>query len=237
MDSLTPIESENISCTARSAATRKPAIVMDSISIRFDGMPILDHFCLHLAEGDKATLIGRSGCGKSTVLNALMGFVEPERGNIDILGTRLSAASVWELRGSLALVTQEPILGSGAVQEILRRPFEYKANAHLAGNLSRVPELFDCFLLPVHLLDKEITHLSGGEKQRVAIITALLLDRPIVLLDEASSALDPQSKRAVAAYFRERHDLTLLSVSHDEDRFRLSDRIINLSGSVQGGEA
>lgn len=207
----------------------RPAIELDEVSIRFDGRPVLDGFSLALHQGEKVALTGRSGCGKSTVLHMLMGFVEPARGEIRILGQHATSASIWNLRRSIALVAQEPVLGTGTVDAILDRPFSFKANIHLRPNLDRVPALFDRFLLPAHLREKDISQLSGGEKQRVALVSALLLDRLILLLDEVSSALDPESKQAVGEYLRDCADLTILSVSHDENAHKYADRTVDLS--------
>jgi energy-coupling factor transporter ATP-binding protein EcfA2 len=80
----------------------------------------------------------------------------------------------------------------------------------------------------LELLEKEIQTLSGGEKQRVAIVSAILLERRIFLLDEAYSALDREARDIVLDYFRCREDLTVLSVSHDPERFSLSGPVIEL---------
>jgi len=77
--------------------------------------------------------------------------------------------------------------------------------------------------------------LSGGEKQRLALVSALLLDRPILLLDEASAALDAEAKRAVAAHLSGMHDLTVLSVSHDAEWQGFSNRVIDLPGAPEKG--
>ena len=208
----------------------EPAIRIDELTVRFGEQPVLERFSLGLETGAKATLTGRSGSGKSTVLRCIMGFVVPEAGAVHIEGERLTGESVWRLRAKLAYVAQEPDLGAGTVREVLERPFGYRANAHLEDNLAQAPALFERFLLPQALLDKDVTALSGGEKQRVAVISCLLLDRRIVLLDEASSALDDAAAEAVAGYFRARENLTVLSVSHDRRGFYFSDHTIALPG-------
>ena len=207
-----------------------PAIKIEDLTVRFDGRTILSHFQLDLAPGAKATLTGRSGSGKSTVLRCILGFAVPDEGSIHIRGERLTDESVWHLRTGLAYVAQEPDLGTGRVSEIIERPFEYRANAPLRDNLSRTPELFDRFLLSPGLLDSDIAKLSGGEKQRVAIISSILLGRSIFLLDEATSALDKIATRAMADFFRSSGDLTVLTVSHDPGKFGFPDHIIELPG-------
>lgn len=206
------------------------------LCVRMDGHTVLKDFSLAVPAGRKALLTGPSGCGKSTVLRCLLGFVTPEAGSVHIAGERLTAESVWRVRRHLAYVGQEPDLGSGAVRDILQQPFHYRANAALRDNLSRIPELFDTFGLARTLLDKDIGDLSGGEKQRVALICALLLDREIFLLDEVTSALDPASKRRVLDYFQSRADATAVFVAHDAEWFSFVDQVVRMRQSQSTGE-
>ncbi len=212
------------------------ALEIDRLTVRMDGQTVLKDFSLSLPAGRKALLTGPSGCGKSTVLRCLLGFVTPETGSVRIGGEPLTAETVWRLRRHMAYVGQEPDLGVGVVRHILEQPFHYRANAALRGNLGRVPELFDAFGLARTLFDKSIGDLSGGEKQRVALICTLLLDREIFLLDEVTSALDPASKRRVLDYFQSRAEATALFVAHDAEWFSFVDQVIEVSKSHSAGE-
>lgn len=205
------------------------ALEAADVTVRFNGQTVLRDFSMTLKAGEKAILTGPSGCGKSTVLRCLLGFVAPSGGAILIEGTPLTAETAWTLRQRIAYVGQEPELGSGSVRQALERPFQYRANAGLKDNLERAPGLFETFGLAPSLLDKEASDLSGGEKQRAALVSALLLDRRIFLLDEITSALDPKSKDAVADYFRRRSDIAALFVAHDAERFSFADQAISLS--------
>ncbi len=211
------------------------AIEIEKLGVKYDGRWVLRDFATQVDAGEKVTLTGPSGSGKSTILKCVMGLVVPLEGSIRVLGNHVDGHGVWKTRRSLAYVAQEPDLGTGTVRQAIERPFDYKANALLRGNLDRLPALLERFNLPQVLLDKATTSLSGGEKQRIALITAILLDRPIILLDEASSALDKTNKKAVADFFRQAGDLTLLSVAHDAERLGFSDRVINLAD--KGSEA
>lgn len=212
------------------------ALAIDDLTVRMDGQTVLKDFSLSVPAGRKVLLTGPSGCGKSTVLRCLLGFVTPQAGSVHIAGERLTAESVWRLRRRLAYVGQEPDLGSGLVRDILQQPFHYRANAALRDNLRRVPDLFDAFGLARALLDKNIGDLSGGEKQRVALICALLLDRRIFLLDEVTSALDPASKRRVLDYFQSRTEATTLFVAHDAEWFSFVDQVVQMHQSQSTGE-
>jgi putative ABC transport system ATP-binding protein len=200
-----------------------PAIDIDNLTVIIGGKHVLSKFSLRLLPGQKVTLTGPSGCGKSTLLHSLLGFVVPEEGAIRIFGQEFTGSSLWQLRTRMAYVAQEPALGSGKVRDMLERPFFFRNNRHLRKNLHGVPELLGRLRLPDSLLDQEVAALSGGEKQRVALISAMLLDRDILLLDEASSALDQAAKQAVIELLKSREGLTVLSVSHDQEWMAFAD--------------
>ena len=206
-----------------------PAIEMRGVGFRYDGRRVISDFSLRVARGEKVTLTGPSGSGKSTVLKSVLGLVVPQSGSISILGREINGHDVWAARRSLAYVAQEPELGTGTAGEAIERPFAFKANAALRVNLDRLPALLERFGLSRTLLDKEASTLSGGEKQRIAVVSAILLDRPIILLDEASSALDRNNKQRLADYFRQASNLTVLSVSHDTEWQGFSSRVVDMA--------
>ncbi|MFU8781120.1 MAG: ATP-binding cassette domain-containing protein [Kiritimatiellia bacterium] len=216
--------------------TPATALEVQDIAIVFEKRPILQNFDLQVAQGEKVVLAGPSGCGKSTLLKCLLGFVLPHKGRIQINGQKLDHDSVWEIRRQIAYVTQEPEFAPGTVEAALQLPFTYKANSALRDNLDRIPELLTCCNLPITLLAKDIKTLSGGEKQRIALISAILLDRPIILLDEVTSALDKENKAAVAHFFQEAYDKTVLSIAHDTNWHDSADRVIHLpaNDSLEG---
>lgn len=158
-----------------------------------------------------------------------MGFVTLEAGTVLINGQALTPESVWTLRTLMAYVPQEVDLGTGKLRQWINAPFAFKVNSHSRKNLDRLPELIDRFLLSMDLLDSDVSRLSGGEKQRVAIISAILLDRKIFLLDEPTSAMDRFAGKAVLDFFRSMPDGTILAVSHDGAVLDIADRIVNIS--------
>ncbi|MCD6560232.1 MAG: hypothetical protein B1H11_08420 [Desulfobacteraceae bacterium 4484_190.1] len=211
-----------------------PAIEINDLSVRFDGKTVIDTFSMCIEPGEKVIITGKSGSGKSTILRSILGFIIPYKGAIRIENELLTGKSVWKLRTCMAYVAQEPELGTGLAGDILSRPFSYRANLHLKGSFDNVPELMERLLLPNEILNKDIAALSGGEKQRIAIICAILLDRGIILLDEASSALDKAATLAILELLDSKKMLTVLSVSHDDKWLSFSDRIIELRGGSTG---
>ncbi|MBN2137606.1 MAG: ABC transporter ATP-binding protein [Sedimentisphaerales bacterium] len=212
---------------------RSGEIEVEGLTIRFAGRSIFEDFSLRIEPGEKVHLSGDSGAGKSTLLKSIFGFLEPEAGRIRIRGQLLTPESVWRLRTKMAFVPQEPDLAAGSVAQALERPFGYRANAHLRKNLARTAELTARFGLSAELLDKDVTSISGGEKQRIALITAILLDRKIILLDEPTSALDRQSKKAVAEYLNSCAETTILFAAHDAEALGEADRSVTIPSIAQ----
>ena len=207
-------------------------IKIDNISLSFNQQKVLDNFSLSVEQGAKVAVSGRSGSGKSSVLRCLLGFVVPEQGCIFVDGTKLDGNSIWQARRQIGYVAQEPDLGDGTVREVIDRSFEYKANHTAAGNLGRLGQLMVEFDLNESILAKNITSLSGGEKQRIALIIALLLGRKILLLDEISSALDSKSKSKVLTHIMQT-DLTVIFVTHDHDIVSMCGQVVTLEAAGQ----
>ncbi|MBL7187378.1 MAG: ABC transporter ATP-binding protein [Phycisphaerae bacterium] len=210
------------------------ALLAQDLSLAFDTGAVLEGFSIEISGGQKILMTGPSGCGKSTLLKCFLGLVVPKSGSIAVAGQPLTPATVWSLRRQIAYVTQEPDLGLGNVRQIVERPFHYRANTHLPNYFERLNELMDLFGLGSDLRDKDVSRLSGGEKQRIALTVAMTLDRPILLLDEPTSALDVRSRRTLSQYLQSRTDLTALVVTHDTGNFTFADNIVHLQARVAG---
>jgi subfamily B ATP-binding cassette protein MsbA len=164
------------------------------------GELILSDFDLHIAPGQKVALVGQSGAGKSTVLNLILRFFDPVRGEVLIDGHDLRNATLASVRGASALLTQDPVLfddtvaanisyGSpGAAAEEIAAAAEAAA-AH--DFIMRLPNGYET------QVGEAGNRLSGGERQRIAFARAMLRNTPILLLDEPTSALDAESEAKV----------------------------------------
>ncbi len=212
------------------------AIEFNDLAVVIDDQKIFSDLNLTISAQEKVSLIGRSGSGKSTLLRCLLGFVVPNAGRIKVFSEELTAKSIWKIRTRMAYVPQEPELSTGTVQQVLEMPFSLANNRHLKPNLAKISAFMERLLLPAKLLQEDISELSGGEKQRIAMLMALLLDRDIMVLDEASSALDPDSKQAAIALLNDQPELTVISVSHDQEWLAISDRTVDLA-DLQKGDA
>lgn len=194
--------------------------------------PALDGLDLHVADGEVVGLVGPSGAGKSTVLAVLTALVRPISGRVVVAGHDLSALDPRQVRSLVVLVPQHPVLLAGSIAENIRlgRPAASDrdvaaaaAAAGLAPLLARLPTG-----LATRVGDRG-GRLSGGERQRVALARALLLDPPVLALDEVTSAVDDATERAivdgVAALRRGR---TTLVVAHRPGALAHVDRVVEV---------
>jgi ATPase subunit of ABC transporter with duplicated ATPase domains len=135
----------------------------------------------------------------------------------------------------MAYVPQHPVLGLGSARDWLEGPFAYRANRRLEAKLARLPALLDGLGLPEALLDEPAAKLSGGETQRLALVSALLLDRSILLLDEPTAALDASAARDLARELGRLSGCSILVASHDPNAIGV-DRVVSIAtdGGAEG---
>ena len=192
--------------------------------------PVIEHFNLTLAPGQRVGLVGYSGAGKSTVLSLLQRFHDVSGGRILIDGQDIRDVTKESLREVMALVPQDISLFHRTVRENLcyGRPDATQAQMLAAAETARcrefieaLPEGFDT------LVGDRGVMLSGGQRQRLAIARALLKDAPILLLDEATSALDTESEQLIQAALEDlMKDRTVIAIAHRLSTLRRFDRII-----------
>lgn len=188
----------------------------ENISKNFSAQFVLRNFSTEILEGDKVLISGPSGIGKTTLFRMLLGFESSDMGSIYFENICLDDLQVWELRRRVAYVSQDLNIGTGNVNAFFEETLSLKATIQHRINLDTdLPNYLDYFELPQTILSKNIEDLSGGEKQRVAIVNALLLNRKIFFLDEITSALDAKLKTKTLDYFFENPQFTVLSISHD----------------------
>jgi ATP-binding cassette subfamily B protein len=209
------------------------AVAFEDVSFRYPTRPeqlALDGFDLRIAPGETVAIVGPSGAGKTTVFNLLLRFYDPDRGAIRLDGVNIRDLRLAELRPSMAIVPQEPVLFTASVAENIRygRPdasdADVKEAAAAASALAFIEALPQGFA--THLGTRGV-RLSGGQRQRVAVARALLCDPLVLLLDEATSALDAESELAVQqALDRVMHRRTTLVIAHRLATVQKADRIV-----------
>jgi putative ABC transport system ATP-binding protein len=190
-------------------------ISITSLSLSYNGKRIFDNFSLSLKHNEKLVLNSPSGTGKTTLVKIIMGFENSYTGTVEIDSKTLTPASVKLLRNKIAYVSQDVDLPQLSVDAFLKEVFNLWYNKNLKFNIDSFNKYVKKFNLPLDIQQKDIPDLSGGERSRLGIITALLLDRPILILDEPTAALDSDMKSMVSKYILSLNK-TVMIISHDE---------------------
>ena len=195
---------------------------------------ILKGISLEVEEGDCISLIGASGSGKSTILKLCADLIPISKGAICYREKSYTMYNPLELRKKISYCVQIPHLFGEKVYENLEFPFKVRKS-----NVDdiRILEFLKRFNLEKSILQKEIKSLSGGEKQRLAIIRNLLFTPDILLLDEVTSALDKENAEKVEDYIKElnRQGVTILWITHSIEQSKriFNKRIVISEGKVQ----
>ncbi|WP_321433424.1 energy-coupling factor ABC transporter ATP-binding protein [Trichococcus flocculiformis] len=193
-----------------------------------DARPALNNVSLTIQQGEWIAIIGPNGSGKSTLAKTINGLIEANSGEVIIEGVALNAETVWDVRKKIGMVFQNPdnqFVGSTVQDDvafglenvgILREEMVKRvADAVAAVNMT-------------NFMDKEPARLSGGQKQRVAIAGIVALSPDIIILDEATTMLDPEGRHEVIETIqeiKEKENLTVISITHDIDEAAKANRI------------
>lgn len=191
--------------------------------------PAVADLSFTIKEGEWIALVGHNGSGKSTIAKLMNGLLFPAAGSVSALGQQMSEESLWEIRSQMGMVFQNPdnqFVGA-TVQDDVAFALENNGVPH-SEMVVRVKESLRQVKMDDYL-DHEPHHLSGGQKQRVAIAGALALRPRLLILDEATSMLDPQGRMEVIETIQELREatgLTVISITHDLEEAALADRMI-----------
>ena len=213
-------------------------IKFDKVDFSYEaGKPLLQDFNLTIRPGEKIGLIGRSGAGKSTIVNLLLRFYEPQNGTISIDGQNVGDVTQESLRAQIGLVTQDTSLLHRSVRDniVYGRPNatdeEMMQAAERAEAADFIPNLSDAKGrrgYDAHVGERGVK-LSGGQRQRIAIARVMLKDAPILLLDEATSALDSEVEAAIQESLDKMMDgKTVIAIAHRLSTIAAMDRLIVL---------
>lgn len=210
-------------------------VKLSHIDFRYYGSEVnsLTDVSLEIKEGEWVAIIGPNGSGKSTLAKIMNGLLVPAAGQVTIKDLTIDEETVWEARRSVGMVFQNPdnqFVGSTVEDDVA---FGLENNGVPRQEMIiRIEEA----LAEVRMSEfkgKEPARLSGGQKQRVALASILALRPDIIILDEATSMLDPNGRQEVIAAIRkikERFNLTVISITHDLDEASLADRILMMQG-------
>lgn len=192
---------------------------INNACIAFGTEVLFSGFEMKLEKGETACIVGQSGCGKTSLLNAVMGFVPLYEGTIKVGGTLLDKSTIDLVRRQIAWIPQKLALPFEWVKEMVSLPFELKVNRSVPFSEERLFMCFDELGLEHELYFKRVNEVSGGQRQRIMLAVAALLNKPLIVIDEPTSALDTGSTDKVLAFFRRQAEkgAAVLAVSHDKD--------------------
>ena len=190
---------------------------------------ILKDVTFHVKQGEWLSIVGHNGSGKSTTIRLIDGLLEAESGEIIIDGDELTLENVWEKRQHIGMVFQNPdnqFVGATVEDDVAfgleNQGMDYQTM------FDRVQEALDIVGMQ-DFKEREPARLSGGQKQRVAIAGVVALRPDIIILDEATSMLDPEGRLELiqtVKKIKDRHGMTVISITHDLDEVALSDRVL-----------
>lgn len=207
-------------------------IEVKNLSYRYDHKSedyILKDVSFHVKQGEWLSIVGHNGSGKSTTVRLIDGLLEAESGDIIISGDKLTADNVWEKRRQIGMVFQNPdnqFVGA-TVEDDVAFGLENQGMDY-PMMVKRVHEALGLVGMQ-NFKEREPARLSGGQKQRVAIAGVVALQPDIIILDEATSMLDPEGRLELIRTVKEIKDknhLTVISITHDLDEISLSDRVL-----------
>ncbi len=225
-----------------SALSKKPEVAFKNVSFSYqDGGEVLRNLNIKFKSNETVALVGHSGAGKTTLINLILKLYEPAKGDLLLSGKKYSTYSHAWIRSHMALVFQDTELFSSNIRENVAYGLENKSDAEINSAL-RQANAWDFVEKFKNGLDEQIgergVKLSGGQKQRIQIARAILQDKPILILDEATSSLDSKSEslvqEALEKLFKNR--LTII-IAHRFSTIQNADRIIVLdNGTIVGDD-
>ncbi|HET6868816.1 MAG TPA: thiol reductant ABC exporter subunit CydC [Solirubrobacteraceae bacterium] len=210
------------------------AVTLDDVRARYPGQPqpALDRVTLRLDPGERVALVGSSGAGKTTVTNLMLRFLDPERGRVTLAGRDLREYRQDDVRRVIALAGQDSHLFSASIRDNVRlsRPDASDRDLEHALRAARIwdwvtgqPAGLDT------LVGEEGRELSGGQRQRIVLARALLAGAPVLVLDEPTAHLDPETAtELVQDVFAATPDQSVLLITHRSEGLDLVDRVVAL---------
>ncbi|MBI0121861.1 energy-coupling factor ABC transporter ATP-binding protein [Lactobacillus kullabergensis] len=194
--------------------------------------PAIDNISFNVKRGSWTSIIGHNGSGKSTIIRLINGLLVPDESgspSIEVDGIKLTDDTVWEVRDRVGIVFQNPdnqFVGATVADDVAFG-LENRGIPH-SEMVKIVPEAIKAVGMSEYA-NSEPANLSGGQKQRVAIAGILAIKPKIIVLDEATSMLDPEGRNQILSIvqdMKDKYDLTVISITHDIDEANMADQVL-----------
>ena len=194
--------------------------------------PAIDNISFNVKRGSWTSIIGHNGSGKSTIIRLINGLLVPDESGdplIEVDGIKLTDDTVWEVRNRVGIVFQNPdnqFVGATVADDVAFG-LENRGISH-SEMVKIVPEAIKAVGMSEYA-NSEPANLSGGQKQRVAIAGILAIKPKIIVLDEATSMLDPEGRNQILSIvqdMKDKYDLTVISITHDIDEANMADQVL-----------
>ncbi len=202
---------------------------LTDITINLNGKSLINGLSLDLKRGETVCLCGKSGCGKSTLLKSILGFI-PFKGEIEVDGMVYTSQNASQVRRLVSYMPQDISLPHERVNDLLESLFSIRANRQQKPDTETLFNEWEQLNISRDFLNKPMSEISGGERQRIVLSLCALTGKHLMLLDEPTSSLDPSSTRLVADYLtriKKKRDIAILAVSHQTDFAERCDRTLS----------
>ncbi|MBD1382733.1 energy-coupling factor ABC transporter ATP-binding protein [Metabacillus arenae] len=216
-------------------------VKVENIVFRYhkESNPALQNVSLEVKDGEWLAIVGHNGSGKSTLARILNGLFLPQEGHVQVCGLPLTEENIWEIRKKVGMVFQNPdnqFVGTTVKDDVA---FGLENHAVPREEMVKRIEWATMQVKMEEFLDQEPHHLSGGQKQRVAIAGVIAVQPKIIILDEATSMLDPIGRDEVMNSVRtlqEQGIVTVISITHDLEEAAKADRVIVMNNGRKFAE-
>lgn len=206
----------------------RPQLSVSNIVFKPNNQTILNGLSFEVNKGERVIITGPSGGGKSTLLKIIASLINPTDGTVEFEGENVLEGDILSYRQKVSYFFQNATLFDQTVRDNVAFPYKIRDEDF---DEAKCVKLLERVKLNESYLDKPIKELSGGEKQRIALVRNLLYLPEVLLLDEVTSSLDAENKEIIYTILDElntKNDVTILSVTHDEREISQADRVLTI---------
>jgi putative ABC transport system ATP-binding protein len=210
---------------------------LENATLSFDGRTLFEKITFGIEKGKRTGLRGRSGCGKSSLMMMMMGFIQPETGRLIYKGQSMTPALLRQFRRESGWLPQQLPLSDIPVMDFLIQPFAYNANSLLRPEASEIKKMAEGLFQDEEVLGLNMQELSGGQRQRIGILRLLLLKRPLLFLDEPSSALDEGNRNRIMNFLAATENTSIVLATHEPSLLDWCDHVADIEQISRHGSS